>query len=46
MISREISTRFVRSNDQLVDLLTNALRGPWVDYISTKLGTYDVYAPA
>lgn len=42
LISREISTPFVHSNNQLADLLK---KGPQLDYIYTKLGTYDVYAP-
>lgn len=41
-----ISTSFVGSNDQLADVLTKSLRGARIEYICSKLGTYDMYAPA
>jgi len=41
-----MSTSFVGSNDQLVDLLKMTLQGPQLDYICTKLGTNDIYALA
>nr|KYP74427.1 Copia protein [Cajanus cajan] len=46
VLSREITTEFVHSSDQLVDVFTKSLKGPWVDYICNKLGAYDIYAPA
>ena len=41
-----IQTRSVKSEDELVDLFTKALTGLRVQYICTKLGAYDRYAPA
>ena len=46
VISGEISTSFVNSNDQLVDIFTKSLRGPRIDYICNKLGVYDLYSQA
>ena len=46
IISGDIKTEFVNSNDQLADIFTKYLRGPRIDYICNKLGTYSVYAPA
>jgi len=46
LISKEISTSFVGSNDQLADLPTKALLGLRFDSICIKLGTYDMYEPA
>ena len=40
-----ITTSFVNSSDQLVDILTKSLRGPMIKYICNKLGAYDLYAP-
>nr|KYP57162.1 Copia protein [Cajanus cajan] len=45
VMAGEISTSFVRSNDQLVDVFTKALRDPRIKYICNKLGAYDLYAP-
>ena len=41
-----MTTSFVNSNDQLVDIFTKSLRGPWIKYICNKLSAYDLYAPA
>ena len=41
-----ITTSYVKSEDQLADLLTKALSGPRVRLMCNKLGAYDVYAPA
>ena len=41
-----IATSYVKSEDQLADLLTKALPGPRVRFMCNKLGAYDVYAPA
>nr|AAT38799.2 Gag-pol polyprotein, putative [Solanum demissum] len=41
-----IVASFVGSNDQLTDILTKSLRGTRIEYICSKLGAYDMYAPA
>ena len=41
-----MTTSFVNSNDQLVDIFTKSLRGPRIKYIYDKLGAFDLYAPA
>ena len=41
-----ITTSFVNSNNQLVDIFTKSLRGPRMKYICDKLGAFDLYAPA
>jgi len=46
IMSGDIKTEFVNSNDQLADIFTKSLRGPKIDYICNKLDTYDLYAPA
>jgi hypothetical protein len=46
IISGIIKTSFIRSNDQLADMLTKSLRGPRIDYICNKLDASDIYAPA
>ena len=46
ILSGDIITKFVNSNDQLADVFTKSLRGPRVNYICNKLGAYDLYAPA
>ena len=46
IISRDIKTEFVNSNNQLAYIFTKSLPGPQIDYICNKLGTYDLYAPA
>ena len=46
ILSRDIVTKFVKSNDQLADIFTKSLIGPRINYICNKLGTYDLYAPA
>ena len=43
--SGDIKTEFVNSNDQLINIFTKSLRGPRIDYIYNKLGTYNLYAP-
>ena len=39
-----MTTSFVNSNDQLVDIFTKSLRGPGIKYICDKLGAFDLYA--
>ena len=46
ILSGDIATKFVKSNDQLADIFTKSLTGPRINYICNKLGTYDLYAPA
>ena len=46
IISRDIKTKFVNSNNQLANIFTKPLRGYMIDYICNKLGTYDLYAPS
>ena len=46
ILSGEITTRFVNSNDQLVDVFTKSLRVPRISYICNKLGAHELYAPA
>ncbi|WRX19899.1 Reverse transcriptase [Theobroma cacao] len=41
-----ISTGYVKIEDQLGDIFTKALNGPQVDYICSKLGMINIYAPA
>ena len=40
-----ITTSYVKSEDQLADLLTKVLPGPRVHFMCSKFGAYDVYAP-
>ena len=35
---------FVNSSDRLVDIFTNSLRGPRIQFICNKLGAYNLYA--
>ncbi|XP_052728811.1 secreted RxLR effector protein 161-like [Vigna angularis] len=46
LLTKEICTEFIGSNDQLADVLTKSLRGPRIEFICSKLGTYNLYAPA
>ena len=46
ILSRDIVTKFVKSNDQLTDMFTKSLICPRINYIYNKLGAYDLYAPA
>ena len=41
-----IITKSVSSSNQLVYVFTKPLRGPRIEFISNKLGAYDIYAPA
>jgi len=45
-MTKEICTEFVGSNDQLANVLTKSLRGPRIEFICSKLGSYNLYAPA
>ena len=46
LLSKEIVIEFISSNDQPVDILTKTLKGPRIQSICSKLGAYDLYAPA
>ena len=46
LLSKEIITEFINSNDQPTDILTKSLRGTRIQSICSKLGAYDLYAPA
>ncbi|XP_070020020.1 secreted RxLR effector protein 161-like [Nicotiana sylvestris] len=46
ILSADIATKFVKSNDQLADIFSKSLTGPRINYICNKLSTYDLYAPA
>jgi hypothetical protein len=46
VLSSEIVTDSVGSNDQLADIFTKSLRGPRVESICKKLCAYDMYALA
>jgi len=43
IFSRKNCTECVRSNDQLADVLTKSLEGPQIEFICSKLGTYNLY---
>jgi len=45
LLSKDLITEFVSSNEQLADILTKSLRGPRIQFICSKLGAYDLYAP-
>ena len=44
--SRCMTTSFVNSNDQLVNIFTKSLRSPRIKYICDKLDAFHLYAPA
>jgi len=46
LLSKEIITEFINSNDQPTDILTKSLRGIRIQSICSKLDAYDLYAPA
>ncbi|RDX96099.1 Copia protein, partial [Mucuna pruriens] len=46
LLAKEISTEFVNSSNQLADIFTKSLRGPQIQVIRSKLGAYNLYAPA
>nr|KYP46623.1 Copia protein [Cajanus cajan] len=45
LLSKEIITEFVNSSEQLADVMTNSLRGPRIQFLCSKLGSYNLYAP-
>ncbi|RDX90521.1 Copia protein, partial [Mucuna pruriens] len=44
LLAKEISTKFVNSNNQLADIFTKSLNGPQIQAICSKLGAYNLYA--
>ena len=44
LMTKEICTEFVGSNDQLANVLTKSSRGPRIEFICSKLGSYNLYA--
>ena len=40
-----ISTRYVKTGEQLGDIFIKALSGDWVSYLCNKLGMINIYAP-
>jgi len=40
--SKEISTEFINSNNQLASILTKSLRGPQIHFICFKLGAHNL----
>ena len=40
-----MTTSFVNSSDQLEDIFPKSLRGPRIQFISNKLGAYNLYTP-
>jgi len=39
------TTRFANYSEHLLNVFTKFLRGPRIDYICNKLGTFDLYGP-
>jgi len=46
IVSRDITTRFINSNDLLTYVFSKTLQDPRIDYICDKLSAYDLYARA
>ncbi|RZB60244.1 Retrovirus-related Pol polyprotein from transposon RE1 [Glycine soja] len=46
LLSKEIVTEFIGSNDQPTNILTKSLRGPKIQTICSKLGAYDIFLPS
>jgi len=46
LLTKENSTEKNSSNDQIADILTKSLRGHKIQFLCSKLGAYDLYAPA
>jgi len=44
LLTKETWTEFVGSNDQLTNVLTKCLKGSQIEFICSKLGTYNLYA--
>jgi len=46
LLSKEICTTFVGFNNQLVDVLIKSLRKYRIEFICSKIGTYNLFALA
>lgn len=46
LLRKELITPYVRSSDQLGDILTKPLARPSFQQLSSKLGMFNLYAPA
>jgi len=46
ILSKELITEFIKTNDHFADILTKFLRGSRIHFICSKLGAYNLYAPA
>ena len=46
IVSGCMTTSFVNSSDQLVNIFNKSLRGSRIQFICNKLDTYKLYAPA
>jgi len=44
ILSKDLITEFVSSNEQLANMFTKSLRGATIQFICSKLGAYDLYA--
>ena len=45
IVSGCLTTNFVNSSNQLVDIFTKSLQGPRIQFICNKLGACNLYAP-
>jgi len=45
LMTKEICTEFVGSNDKLAYVLTKSLKEPRIEFICSKLGSYNLYVP-
>ena len=39
-----MTTSFINSSNQLIDIFNKSFRGPRIQFISNKLGAYNLYA--
>jgi len=46
VLTKEICTEYVGSNDQLAYVLTKSSKAPRIEFICSKFGTKNLYAPA
>jgi len=46
LLTKEIYIKFVASNDQLSNVLKKSLRGPRIEFMCFKIGTYNLYTPS
>ncbi|WVZ05061.1 hypothetical protein V8G54_018407 [Vigna mungo] len=46
LLSKDLVTEFISSNEQLANILTKSLREPRIQFICSTLGIYDLYVPA